>query len=137
MTSAVQAVDAKAVKKDAVRGWLRAAVGLGLGLVGGVAMATTSGPFGDIESFVSKNFLPFIGVVGLAGGVGYAGIHAFKHDYGKAGVGVATAGGGGFLVVNSSWFATKAGISAATIGAHAPLAAAVLHGLAASVGLGL
>lgn len=126
MDTAVKAVHSG--HKGAVRGWLRAAVGLGLGLVGGVAMATTSGPFGDIESFVTKNFLPFIGVVGLAGGVGYAGIHAFKHDYGKAGLGIATAGGGGFLVMNSPWFAGKAGITAATIGAHVPLVVATLHG---------
>lgn len=125
------AVEAVAVKKGAIRPWMTAAVGLGLMLAGDVAMAATSGPFGKINTFIQSNFLPFVGSVGLAGGIGYGAIHAFKHDYGKAGVGIAAAAAGGFMVVNSPWFATKAGVTAATLGAHVPLVVMALH----SVGL--
>lgn len=128
MAGIVQAVEVKAVKKGAVRPWMKAAMGLGLSLAGvGVALAATGGPFNDITNFISSNFMPFVGTVGIAGGVGYAGIHAFKHDYGKSGVGLATAAGGGFLIHQYGWFANQAGITAATLGAHVPLAVAALH----------
>lgn len=92
------------------------------------ALASTAGPFGSINTFVNSVFLPGIGVVAVAGGVGYSAIHFVKHDYGKGVVGAASAGVGGFLIAQSSWFSQQAGISAATIGQHAPLLASVLHG---------
>lgn len=100
----------------------------GLSALGaGVAMASTGGPFGKISSFLNTNFLPGIGAIGIAGGVGYAAVHAFKHDYGKAVVGLGVAAGGGFFIANSSWVQTKTGISSATIGAHLPVIHAALH----------
>lgn len=121
-------VEAVAVKKSVVRPWVRPALGLALSLAGvGVAMAATGGPFGAISNFVQTNFMPFIGSVGIAGGIGYAGIHAFKHDYGKAGVGVGTAAGGGFLINQYGWFGQQAGISAATLGGHLSPGGALAH----------
>lgn len=124
------AVAVNSGNKGAGRAWVRSALGLGLSLAGiGVAMAATGGPFGDISNFISSNFMPFVGSVGIAGGIGYGAIHAFKHDYGKAGVGIATAAGGGFLIHQYGWFSTQAGITAATLGAHVSVLATALHGL--------
>lgn len=101
---------------------------VGLSALGmGAALASTGGPFGKISSFLSTNFMPGIGAIGVAGGVGYAAVHAFKHDYGKAVVGLGVAAGGGFFISNSSWVQTKTGISSATIGAHLPVIHAALH----------
>ncbi len=83
-----------------------------------IALASTGGPFSDIEKFVTSNFLPAIGAIGVVGGIGYGGIHLFRHDYGRGIVGFGSAVAGGFAVEQSSWFAQKAGVSAATIGAH-------------------
>ncbi|MHB1707114.1 MAG: hypothetical protein ACYCSH_13900 [Acidithiobacillus sp.] len=107
-----------------------ALAGLGLTLVGtATALAASGGPFGNISNFVQQNFMPFIGSVGMAGGVGYGAIHAFKHDYGKAAVGIGTAAGGGFLIAQYGWFGQQAGISAAVLGQHAGLIATLAHGL--------
>lgn len=106
------------------------AVGLGLTALGiGVSMAGTAGPFGAISTFVNTNFLPGVGTIGVAGGIGYAAVHAFKHDYGKATVGLGVAAGGGFFIANSSWVVTQTKMaSAATIGgAHIPLIESALH----------
>lgn len=106
----------------------QAAWTLGLMVAGtAVAMASTGGPFGAIESFINTNFLPGVGSIGVAGGIGYAAIHGFKHDYGKMTVGLGTAAGGGFLISNSSWVVSKTGMSSATLGAHVPLIHMALH----------
>lgn len=106
------------------------ALGVGLTLAGtAAALAATGGPFGDISNFVQQNFMPFIGSVGVAGGVGYGAVHAFKHDYGKAAVGIGTAAGGGFLIAQYGWFGQQAGITAAVLGQHAGLLATLAHGL--------
>lgn len=95
-----------------------------------VAMASTAGgPFSQISNFVSTNFLPAIGSVGVMGGIGYGAIHAFRHKYGEAIVGLGVATAGGFVVGNSSWFSSQAGVSAATIGSHLPVLHSVLHAL--------
>jgi hypothetical protein len=105
-------------------------VGLGLTLMGtAAAMASSGGPFGAISNFIQTNFMPFIGSVGVAGGVGYGAIHAFKHDYGKAAVGIGTAAGGGFIISQYGWFGQQAGISAAVLGQHAGLLATLAHGM--------
>lgn len=106
------------------------ALGVGLTLAGtAAALAATGGPFGDISNFIQQNFMPFIGSVGVAGGVGYGAVHAFKHDYGKAAVGIGTAAGGGFLIAQYGWFGQQAGIQAAVLGQHAGLLATLAHGL--------
>ncbi|OCX72300.1 hypothetical protein A6M27_02730 [Acidithiobacillus thiooxidans] len=98
--------------------------------VAGVAVASTAGgPFSTMSTFINTYFLPGVGAIGVAGGIGYAAIHGFKHDYGKAVVGAGVATGGGIVINNSSWFASKAGVSAATIGAHLPLAVLTLHAI--------
>ena len=97
-----------------------------LGTVAALA-ATAGGPFSQISNFISANFLPAIGSIGVMGGIGYGAIHAFKHDYGRAVVGLGVATGGGFVVGNSSWFSSQAGVSAATIGGHLPVIHALLH----------
>ncbi|WP_436395074.1 hypothetical protein ACSDBR_10125 [Acidithiobacillus ferriphilus] len=105
-------------------------VGVGMTLLGtATAMAAAGGPFGAISNFIQQNFMPFIGSVGVAGGVGYGAIHAFKHDYGKAAVGIGTAAGGGFVISQYGWFGQQAGIQAAVLGQHAGLLATVAHGL--------
>ncbi|MGC9217726.1 MAG: hypothetical protein ACP5FM_13765, partial [Acidithiobacillus sp.] len=88
-----------------------------------------------ISTFIQTNFMPAVGSIGIAGGVGYAGVHAFKHDYGKAAVGVGTAAGGGFLISQYGWFGQQAGISAATLGQHAGLIATLANGFARGLGL--
>lgn len=120
MNAVVIAPEKKGNRRKA---WVKAAVAVGLMVAAEAAMAASGGPFGKISTFIQSNFMPFIGSVGIAGGIGYAGVHAFKHDYGKAGVGIGTAAGGGFLVSQYGWFGQQAGISAATLGAHAPLIA--------------
>lgn len=105
------------------------AVGVAAMAVAGVALASSGGPFGAISQFIQSNFMPFIGSVGVAGGIGYAGVHAFKHDYGKAGMGVGTAAGGGFLISQYGWFGQQAGISAATLGGHVATLAVFRHAL--------
>jgi hypothetical protein len=106
------------------------ALGVGLTLAGtAAALAANGGPFGDISNFIQQNFMPFIGSVGVAGGVGYGAVHAFKHDYGKAAVGIGTAAGGGFLIAQYGWFGQQAGITAAVLGQHAGLLATLAHGL--------
>jgi hypothetical protein len=108
----------------------KALVGLGLTLMGtAAALASSGGPFGAISNFIQTNFMPFIGAVGVAGGVGYGAVHAFKHDYGKAAVGIGTAAGGGFFISQYGWFGQQAGISAAVLGQHAGLIATLAHGL--------
>ena len=105
-------------------------VGVGMTLLGtATAMAAAGGPFGAISNFIQQNFMPFIGSVGVAGGVGYGAIHAFKHDYGKAAVGIGTAAGGGFVISQYGWFGQQAGIQAAVLGQHAGLLATMAHGL--------
>ncbi|WP_226834014.1 hypothetical protein [Acidithiobacillus ferrooxidans] len=105
-------------------------VGVGMTLLGtATAMAAAGGPFGAISNFIQQNFMPFIGSVGVAGGVGYGAIHAFKHDYGKAAVGIGTAAGGGFVISQYGWFGQQAGIQAAVLGQHAGLLATLAHGL--------
>ncbi|MBU2834726.1 hypothetical protein HF673_02745 [Acidithiobacillus thiooxidans] len=121
----------KSWKKAPLRAALQAAA---LTVVGAafpaIALASTAGgPFSTMNTFVDTYFLPGIGAIGVAGGIGYAGIHGFKHDYGKAIVGAGVATGGGVMINNSSWFATKAGVSAATIGAHLPIAVLALHAI--------
>lgn len=104
--------------------------GLGLTMLGtAAAMAASGGPFGSISNFIQTNFMPAIGSIGVAGGIGYGAIHAFKHDYGKAAVGIGTAAGGGFIISQYGWFGQQAGISAAVIGQHAGLIATLAHGL--------
>jgi len=113
-----------------VRRITKVALGVGLTLVGiTAALASSGGPFGAISNFIQTNFMPFIGAVGVAGGVGYGAVHAFKHDYGKAAVGIGTAAGGGFLISQYGWFGQQAGISAAVLGQHAGLIATLAHGL--------
>lgn len=97
-----------------------------LGTVAAVA-STAGGPFSQISNFISTNFLPAIGSIGVMGGIGYGAIHAFKHDYGRAVVGLGVATGGGFVVGNSSWFSSQAGVSAATIGGHLSIIHTLLH----------
>jgi hypothetical protein len=109
---------------------IRGATVFGLSLLGTVAaFAASGGPFSAISNFVNMNLLPAVGSVGVAGGIGYGAIHAFKHDYGKAILGVGTAAGGGFLISQSSWVVSQTGISSAVIGAHVPLMAAALHAI--------
>ena len=103
---------------------------LGLMLAGtAVALAASGGPFGAISNFINTNFMPGVGSIGIAGGIGYAAIHGFKHDYGKAIVGLGTAAGGGFLISNSAWVVSQTGVSSATIGAHVPLITTALHAI--------
>jgi hypothetical protein len=117
-------------EKGRARRILKALLGVGVAFASiGVAMAASGGPFGDISNFIQSNFMPFIGSVGVAGGIGYAAVHAFKHDYGKAGMGIGTAAGGGFLISQYGWFGQQAGISAATMGQHISTLAMVAHGL--------
>lgn len=116
--------------KDGKKVLLRAALAVAGISIAGVALASTAGgPFATMNTFVNTYFLPGVGAIGVAGGIGYAAIHGFKHDYGKAVVGAGVATGGGIVIKNSSWFASKAGVSAATIGAHLPVAALVLHAI--------
>ncbi|OCX68129.1 MULTISPECIES: hypothetical protein [Acidithiobacillus] len=114
---------------------LRNQVLFGLALFGVLgletAMASSGGPFGKISNFIQSNFMPFIGSVGIAGGIGYGAVHAFKHDYGKSAVGIGTAAGGGFMISQYGWFGQQAGISAATLGGHVALMAPFLHLLGA------
>jgi len=110
----------------------RSAIALGLSLVGTVAaLAASGGPFSAISNFVNTNLLPGVAGVGIVGGLGYAAIHAFKHDYGKAVMGVGVAAGGGFIAnsSNSQWVVSQTGVSSATIGAHLPLITTALHAL--------
>ena len=112
------------VKKLAIRG----GVVFGLSLLGTVAaLAAAGGPFSSMDSFVTNTVLPGVGTIGVLGGLGYGGVHAFKHDYGRSIVGLATAAFGGFVISQSSWVVSQTGISSATIGAHAPLLATALH----------
>ncbi len=98
--------------------------------VAGIAVASTAGgPFSTIDTFATGTLLPGVGAIGVLGGVGYGGLHFFKHDYGKGTMGAATAVAGGVVLANSSWFAGKAGVSAATLGAHLPLALLALHAI--------
>lgn len=108
---------------------LKVLVGLGATAFAGAALAASGGPFGAISNFIQTNFMPAIGSIGVAGGIGYGAIHAFKHDYGKAAVGIGTAAGGGFVISQYGWFGQQAGISAATLGQHAPLISTIAHGL--------
>jgi len=112
-----------------VRKWVPYVAGATAMLVADVALAASGGPFGDISNFVQQNFMPFIGSVGVAGGIGYGAVHAFKHDYGKAAVGIGTAAGGGFLIAQYGWFGQQAGIQAATLGGHITAAVALGHAL--------
>lgn len=115
---------------------VRSTYGLGLTLLGTVAaLASSGGPFGTIQTFLNNDLLPGVAGVGVLGGLGYASIHAFKHDYGKAVVGMGVAAGGGIIVKNSSWLETKAQVSAATIGHHLPLAITALHATLHAIGL--
>lgn len=108
----------------------RSAIALGLSLVGTVAaLAASGGPFSAMDNFVKTNMLPGVATIGILGGLGYAGIHAFKHDYGKATMGMGVAAGGGFIVSNSAWVVSQTGVSSATIGAHLPLVTTALHAL--------
>lgn len=108
----------------------RTAAVIGLSALGiGVALASSGGPFSAMSNFLDQDMMPGVASIGIIGGIGYAAIHAFKHDYGKATVGMGVAAGGGFVVKNSSWFTQQTGISAATIGHHAPLIATALHAL--------
>lgn len=121
----------KSWKKVPLRAALQAAA---LTLVGAVfpavALASTAGgPFSTMNTFINTYFLPSVGAIGVAAGIGYAAIHGFKHDYGKAAVGAGVATGGGILIKNSSWFASKAGVSAATLGAHLPIVVLALHAM--------
>jgi len=104
-------------------------VGVGAAMVSGVAMASSGGPFGYFSNFIHGELVPGIGSIGVAGGVVYAAIHGFKHDYGKMGMGIGTAAAGGFIIHHYGWFGQQAGVSAATLGAHAPLVAMIAHGL--------
>lgn len=110
-------------------------VGLMLAVGTGMALASSGGPFGTISTFVENNFLPAIGTIGVVGGIGYGAIHAFKHDYGRAVVGLGTATGGGIVAAQSSWFSQQAGVSAATIGQHVAAHAATLASMLHSFGL--
>jgi hypothetical protein len=104
--------------------------GVGVALVAGVAMASSGGPFADFfNNFLTGELAPSIGAIGVAGGVIYGGIHAFKHDYGKAGLGLATAAGGGFVIHQFGWFGQQAGVSAATLGGHVAMLSAFAHAL--------
>lgn len=108
----------------------RSAAAFGLSLVGvAAAFASTGGPFGAMDSFVKTNMLPGVATIGILGGLGYAGIHAFKHDYGKATMGLGVSAGGGFIVSQSAWVVSQTGVSSATIGAHLPLIATALHAI--------
>lgn len=110
--------------------FVRSAYGLGLTLVGTVAaFASSGGPFPAMETFLNNTMLPGVASIGVLGGLGYAGIHAFKHDYGKATVGLGVAAGGGIIIKNSSWVVQQTGVSAATIGHHLPLAITALHAI--------
>ena len=106
----------------------RSATALGLSLAGTVAaLAASGGPFSAISNFINTNMMPGVASIGIAGGLGYAAIHAFKHDYGKATMGMGVAAGGGFIVSNSQWVVSQTGVSSATIGAHLPLITTALH----------
>ena len=106
----------------------RSAIALGLSLVGTVAaFAASGGPFSAISNFINTNMMPGVASIGIVGGLGYAAIHAFKHDYGKATMGMGVAAGGGFIVSNSQWVVSQTGVSSATIGAHLPLLTTALH----------
>jgi hypothetical protein len=108
----------------------RSAVGLGLTLLGtAAAFAASGGPFAAISNFLNTNMMPGVASIGIVGGIGYAAIHAFKHDYGKATVGLGVAAGGGFIIKNSSWVVSQTGVSSATIGAHLPLMVTALHAI--------
>jgi hypothetical protein len=113
------------------RKWVPLAAGVAALLVADVALAATGGPFGDISNFIRHNFMPAIGSIGIAGGIGYGAVHAFKHDYGKAAVGIGTAAAGGFVIHQYGWFGQQAGIhiQAATLGGHITVAAALGHAL--------
>ena len=106
----------------------RSAIALGVSLAGTVAaFAASGGPFSAIQNFLSTNMMPGVASIGILGGLGYAAIHAFKHDYGKATMGMGVAAGGGFIVSNSQWVVSQTGVSSANIGAHLPLIATALH----------
>ncbi len=113
------------------RKWVPLAAGVAALLVADVALAATGGPFGDISNFIQHNFMPAIGSIGIAGGIGYGAVHAFKHDYGKAAVGIGTAVAGGFIIHQYGWFGQQAGvyIQSATLGGHITVAAALGHAL--------
>lgn len=100
---------------------------VGLSLLPAVAFASTGGPFSAMTNFLKTNMMPGVAAIGILGGLGYAGVHAFKHDYGKATVGLGVAAGGGFIISNSAWVVSQTGVSSATIGAHLPLLATALH----------
>ena len=106
----------------------RVAITTGLSLAGTVAaLAASGGPFSAISNFLNTNMMPGVASIGVVGGIGYAAIHAFKHDYGKATVGMGVAAGGGFIIHNSAWVVSQTGVSSATIGAHLPLLTTALH----------
>ncbi len=124
------AVEGNAVHRPVLSRLVLAGTGIGLTLLGtAVALASSGGPFGSISNFIQTNFMPAIGSIGVAGGIGYGAIHAFKHDYGKSAVGIGTAAAGGFIIAQYGWFGQQAGISAATLGRHADLIATLAHGL--------
>jgi len=127
--SAKSAAIQPAIKPAAKRIAKRIAMGLGLLAVGTVAAMASSagGPFSAMNTFMNTTLLPGIGGLGVAGGIGYAAVHAFKHDYGKSAVGAGVAVAGGLVMKNSSWFQSQAQVSAATIGHHLPLIATALH----------
>lgn len=107
---------------------VRASEVIGLSVIGTVAaMAASGGPFSAMTNFLKTNMMPGVATIGILGGLGYAGIHAFKHDYGKATVGLGVAAGGGFIISNSAWVVSQTGVSSATIGAHLPLMVTALH----------
>ncbi|AEK57827.1 hypothetical protein A5904_05690 [Acidithiobacillus caldus] len=112
-----------------VRKWVPYVAGAAAMLVADAALAATGGPFASIGNFIQQNFMPAIGSIGIAGGIGYGAIHAFKHDYGKAIVGIGTAAGGGFVIHQYGWFGQQAGIQAATLGGHITVASALGHAL--------
>ena len=106
----------------------RVAVATGLSLLGTVAaFAAAGGPFSAMSNFLNTNLMPGVASIGIVGGLGYAAIHAFKHDYGKATMGLGVAAGGGFIVSNSQWVVGQTGVSSATIGQHLPLLVTALH----------
>ncbi len=109
--------------------WVGRVLGVGAALLPVAALAATGGPFGSISNFFDQVFMPAVGSIGIAGGIGYGAIHLFKHDYGKGTVGIATAAGGGFIIHQYGWFGQQAGISAAVIGSHAGLLTTLAHGL--------
>jgi hypothetical protein len=99
----------------------------GVGTV--AALAATGGPFSAITNFATTTVLPGVGGIAVLGGVGYAGIHAAKHEYGKGVVGLTSAGAGGFMIAKASWLVSQTGITTATIGHHLSLVVTAMHAI--------